>query len=132
MNVFYLISFFMIGAVLGSFYNVLGIRIVKHESIVMPRSHCDKCGHILKWYELIPIISFILLQGRCRQCKTKLSWLYPFSELFCGIMRYRSCSFKQKLYRIILLFANSYIKQLSERRYILWILFQAFPLTTPK
>ena len=86
MEVFYLISFFMIGAVLGSFYNVLGIRIVKHESIIMHRSHCDKCGHILKWYELIPILSFVFLRGRCRECKTKLSWLYPFSELFCGIL----------------------------------------------
>ena len=69
MEVFYLISFFMIGAVLGSFYNVLGIRIVKHESIVMPRSHCDKCGHVLKWYELIPIFSFIFLGGKCHNCK---------------------------------------------------------------
>ena len=59
MREFYIFSFFLLGAVLGSFYNVLGLRIVNHESIVKPRSHCDKCGHVLKWYELIPILSFI-------------------------------------------------------------------------
>ena len=86
MEVMYLISFFLIGAVLGSFYNVLGSRIPKGESIVKPRSHCEKCGHILKWYELIPVFSFLFLRGRCSKCKVKLSWLYPFSEVFCGIL----------------------------------------------
>lgn len=86
MREFYIICFFLFGIVLGSFYNVLGLRIANHESIVKPRSHCDKCGHILKWYELIPILSFLFLRGRCSNCKTKLSWLYPFSELFCGIL----------------------------------------------
>ena len=86
MEVMYLISFFLIGAVLGSFYNVLGSRIPKGESIVKPRSHCEKCGHILKWYELIPVFSFLFQRGRCSKCKVKLSWLYPFSEVFCGIL----------------------------------------------
>ena len=71
---------------MGSFYNVLGLRIVKKESIVKPKSHCEKCGHILSWYELIPIFSFIFLKGRCRNCKTKLSFLYLFSEFFCGVL----------------------------------------------
>ena len=71
---------------MGSFYNVLGLRIVKKESIVKPKSHCEKCGHVLSWYELIPIFSFIFLKGRCRNCKTKLSFLYPFSEFFCGLL----------------------------------------------
>ena len=71
---------------MGSFYNVLGLRVVNHESIIRPRSHCDKCGHVLKWYELIPILSFIFLRGKCRNCKTKLSLLYLFSEFFCGLL----------------------------------------------
>ena len=86
MKIVYSLCFFVLGTVLGSFYNVLGSRIPNHESIVKPRSHCEKCGHILKWYELIPIFSFIFQKGRCKNCKTKLSWLYPASELFCGIL----------------------------------------------
>ena len=71
---------------MGSFYNVLGLRVVRKESIVKPKSHCEKCGHVLSWYELIPIFSFIFLKGRCRNCKTKLSYLYLFSEFFCGLL----------------------------------------------
>jgi leader peptidase (prepilin peptidase)/N-methyltransferase len=86
MRIVYIICFFIIGAVMGSFYNVLGLRIVKKESIIKPKSHCEKCGHILSWYELIPIFSFIFLKGRCHNCKTKLSFLYIFSEFFCGLL----------------------------------------------
>ena len=74
MKLFYCLVFFIIGLVFGSFYNVLGTRIPNGESIIKPRSHCEKCGHILKWYELIPLFSFIFLKGKCRKCKTKLSW----------------------------------------------------------
>ena len=86
MRTMYLICFFILGTAFGSFYNVLGLRIVNHESIIKPRSHCDKCGHVLKWYELIPILSFIFLKGKCHNCKTKLSFLYLFSEFFCGVL----------------------------------------------
>ena len=86
MRVVYIVCFFIIGAVMGSFYNVLGLRIVRKESIIKPKSHCEKCGHVLAWYELIPIFSFIFLKGKCRNCKTKLSYLYLFSEFFCGVL----------------------------------------------
>lgn len=86
MRIMYIVMFFILGCVFGSFYNVLGLRIPKHESIIKPSSHCDRCGHKLSWYELIPIFSYIFLKGKCRNCKTKLSILYPFSELFCGIL----------------------------------------------
>ena len=86
MEILYLICFFILGTVLGSFYNVLGLRIPKNESIIKPRSHCEKCGHVLEWFELIPIFSFLFLKGKCRNCKTKLSWLYPFSEFFTGLL----------------------------------------------
>ena len=71
---------------MGSFYNVLGLRVANHESIIKPRSHCEKCGHVLSWYEMIPIFSFIFLKGKCRNCKNKLSILYLFSEFFCGVL----------------------------------------------
>jgi len=86
MRVVYLVCFFILGTVMGSFYNLLGLRVVNKESIIKPKSHCDKCGHVLSWYELIPIFSFIFLKGRCRNCKTKLSILYLFSEFFCGVL----------------------------------------------
>ena len=58
MKVMYYIMFFIIGTIFGSFYNVVGIRIPKGESITKPRSHCEYCNHTLKWYELIPLFSF--------------------------------------------------------------------------
>ncbi len=86
MRIAYMICFFVLGTAMGSFYNVVGTRVVNKESIIKPRSHCDKCGHVLAWYELIPIFSFIFLKGKCRNCKTKLSFLYLFSEFFCGLL----------------------------------------------
>lgn len=86
MDVVYTFCFFLVGTVFGSFYNVLGTRVANKESIIKPRSHCEKCGHVLSWYELIPIISFLCLGGKCRNCKTKLSWLYLFSEVACGVL----------------------------------------------
>lgn len=86
MNTFYYIMFFIIGTIFGSFYNLVGLRVPKKESIMLPRSHCDKCNHTLAWYELIPILSFIFQKGKCKNCNTKLSYFYPFSELACGIL----------------------------------------------
>ncbi len=86
MKICYYITFFLIGLCLGSFFNVCGMRIPNGESVNKPRSHCPKCGHQLKWYELIPLISFIIQKGKCRECGAKLSWLYPFSELATAIL----------------------------------------------
>lgn len=82
----YYLIFFILGTVFGSFYNVLGLRLPNNESVVFPSSHCPKCNHELKWYELIPILSFIFLKGRCKECKEKIALLYPMNELFCGIL----------------------------------------------
>ena len=56
---------FIIGVIFGSFYNVVGMRLPNEESIIKPGSHCPKCGHLLKWYENIPVISYLLQQGKC-------------------------------------------------------------------
>lgn len=85
MEMLFIIIFFIIGCVLGSFYNVLGLRVPKNESIVYPNSHCTRCGHDLKWYELIPIISYICLKGKCRNCQEEISKIYPFIEFFTGL-----------------------------------------------
>lgn len=84
--VLYLIIFFIFGLVFGSFYNVVGIRLCENESLFFPSSHCTKCNHKLKWYELIPVFSYIFLKGRCKNCKEKISILYPVIELFTGIL----------------------------------------------
>lgn len=86
METFYTIMFFIIGTVFGSFYNVVGLRIPNKENLIKPGSHCPRCGHELKWYELIPIISFLCLGGKCKNCKEKISSLYPLNEFFSGIL----------------------------------------------
>lgn len=82
----YIFLFFILGTVLGSFYNVVGFRLPKGEEIVFTKSHCTACNHPLKWYELIPILSFFIQGGKCRYCKEKISLFYPFIELCTGLL----------------------------------------------
>ena len=77
---------FIVGTFLGSFMNVCIYRMPKKESIVMPRSHCTTCNAPILWFDNIPIISFILLRGRCRHCKEKISSRYATVELISGIL----------------------------------------------
>ena len=77
---------FIVGLLMGSFYNVVGIRLPEKKSIIKPRSHCIKCGHVLNWYENIPIISYLFLMGKCRKCKQSFSIMYPAMELFTGVL----------------------------------------------
>lgn len=86
MDKIYLIIFFIFGSVMGSFYHVIATRLSNGKSIIKPASHCDKCKHILKWYELIPIVSYIIQLGRCRKCKTKLPISYFLMEICTGIL----------------------------------------------
>ena len=83
--VLYLIIF-LYGIVIGSFLNVLIYRLPKKENIVTTRSHCMNCGYQLKWYDLVPIFSFLALGGRCRKCKTRISVQYPIIEALNGIL----------------------------------------------
>ena len=80
------ILIFLFGIVIGSFLNVCIYRIPKGEDIVKVNSHCMTCGYQLKWYDLIPIFSYIFLRGKCRKCKTKLSCQYPIVEAVNGFM----------------------------------------------
>ena len=81
-----LIMFFILGLVMGSFYMVVGLRVPLKESFTKSRSHCERCGHVLKWYELIPVFSYLFLRGKCHNCKEKISIMYPFIELISGIL----------------------------------------------
>ena len=86
MQIFIYIMIFVIGLVLGSFYNVLGYRLPKKESIVFPSSHCPNCNHKLKLFDLIPVLSYLFLKGKCRYCKKKISALYPIIELLTALL----------------------------------------------
>jgi leader peptidase (prepilin peptidase) / N-methyltransferase len=77
---------FIYGLILGSFYNVVGLRIPFKESIVKPRSACPKCKHTLTPLELIPVLSYLIQGGKCRKCKSRISPLYPIMELLTGIL----------------------------------------------
>ena len=80
------VMIFLFGIVIGSFLNVCIYRIPKKEDIVKINSHCMSCNYKLKWYDLVPIFSYICLGGRCRKCKTKLSIQYPLIEGLNGIL----------------------------------------------
>ncbi|WP_179632165.1 prepilin peptidase [Clostridium peptidivorans] len=77
---------FILGIIIGSFLNVCIYRIPKEESILYPPSHCTSCKGKLKSYDLIPILSYILLKGRCRYCREKVSIRYPMIEFLTGIL----------------------------------------------
>jgi len=79
------IFFFVFGLIIGSFLNVLIARYQTGLSI-SGRSFCFSCRHKLSWYELIPIVSFLLQKGRCRSCNSRISWQYPTVELITGIL----------------------------------------------
>ena len=71
----------MLGLLIGSFLNVVAIRLPKGESIAYPPSHCVHCGHTLGPLDLIPVLSYVLLRGRCRYCRGRISPAYPAGEL---------------------------------------------------
>ena len=77
---------FIFGTIIGSFLNVCIFRIPLEQSIAFPPSHCMGCGKKLKWYDMFPIISWIILKGKCRYCKTKISYRYPLVECITGII----------------------------------------------
>jgi leader peptidase (prepilin peptidase)/N-methyltransferase len=70
----------LLGLCVGSFLNVVIYRLPRGESIVTGRSHCALCGQVIAWYDLIPLLSYLLLGGKCRHCKAAISWRYPLVE----------------------------------------------------
>lgn len=86
------LCFFFVGLIVGSFINAAEYRLARGESIVQQqngkaaRSHCRECAVELSVIELIPILSFVILRGECRSCKTKISWQYPIVEFATGVV----------------------------------------------
>ena len=79
------IVIFIYGIMIGSFVNVLIYRIPKRENIAIEHSHCMNCGHRLRWYDLVPLFSWVFLGGKCRYCKSKISIQYPLVEFINGV-----------------------------------------------
>jgi len=80
---------FGFGTFVGSFINVLGLRYSQKNGFKLAahgRSKCNNCKKTLKWYELVPILSFIVLGGKCKSCKVKISWQYPIVEFLTGLV----------------------------------------------
>lgn len=86
MSVLYLVIFFILGLFMGSFYTVIGLRCPKHENFISNRSYCDECKHTLSFLDMVPVVSFVLLHGKCRYCKKKIDPLSTYMELFTGIL----------------------------------------------
>ncbi len=80
------VMLFLVGIIVGSFLNVLIFRIPLKEDIAVERSHCMHCGHVLSWYELIPLLSWIIQGGKCRSCKAKISAQYPIVEALNALL----------------------------------------------
>jgi leader peptidase (prepilin peptidase) / N-methyltransferase len=84
---------FILGTVIGSFLNVCILRWPQDQSVVKPRSHCPQCGALIKAYDNVPILSYLILKGRCRACRTSISVMYPVVELLTGLF-FLSCGLR--------------------------------------
>ncbi len=74
------------GLLIGSFLNVVIHRLPLEQSIVKPGSHCPKCGNAVRWYQNIPLLSYLFLRGKCAHCGVKIHWRYPLVEFITGLL----------------------------------------------
>ncbi len=83
-----MIPFFFLGfgLLMGSFLNVVALSLEREEDFVSRRSCCPQCGNLIAWFDNIPLFSFLMLRGKCRHCKEKISWQYPAVEAVTGLL----------------------------------------------
>lgn len=122
METFIIIIFFLIGTIMGSFYHVVATRLSNDESIIYPGSHCPRCKHPLKWYENIPIISYLLLKGRCKSCNSKIPISYLVTEIITGLLFavcYNSFGFTLDLIIALIFISSLIIVIISDIEYMI-------------
>lgn len=84
-----IVIYFLLGIILASFINATAYRFRMNFDIkdfAVKPSHCENCGKRLRWFDLVPVISYLITKGRCSQCRSKIYWYYPISELYLGIV----------------------------------------------
>ena len=116
------IFFFLYGILFGSFFNVVGLRIPKKQSIVSPPSTCSNCKRRLTILDLVPVFSYIFLKGKCRSCGQKIQWIYPVIELCTGILfsiTYLKLGFSKELIVALLFISMLVIITVSDLAYML-------------
>jgi leader peptidase (prepilin peptidase)/N-methyltransferase len=122
MTIVYAVLFLLYGLVFGSFFNVVGLRVPKGESIVKPPSHCTVCDRNLTIKDLVPVFSFVFLKGKCRGCGTKIHWVYPVMELATGLLfafAYLQLGFSFELIVALLFISMLVIITVSDLAYML-------------
>lgn len=122
MEILYTTLFFIYGLIFGSFFNVVGLRVPKNESIVNPPSHCTICDRRLTFKDLVPVFSFVFLKGKCRRCGTKINWIYPAMEFTTAVLfafAYWKIGFSHELIVAILFISMLIIITVSDFAYML-------------
>ncbi|MFJ7648348.1 prepilin peptidase [Lysinibacillus sp. NPDC097279] len=122
MEMAYTILVFVFGLVFGSFFNVVGLRVPLKESIVKPPSHCTSCQRQLTVIDLVPVLSYVFLAGKCRRCGQKISWIYPLMELLTGVLfafSYWQLGFSEEFVVAILFISLLIILVVSDFAYML-------------
>lgn len=105
----YYFFIFLFGLAVGSFLNVVIFRLENGWSIVNDRSKCMHCKHVLSWYDLFPILSFVALKARCRYCKKKISWQYPIVEISTALIFLLIFNFKFLISNELLIFNAKFL-----------------------
>ena len=104
MEFFWTIYIVILGFCIGSFINVVIYRFPKGKSLLYPRSFCPKCESKIEWFDNIPILSYLFLNGKCRKCKTKISFIYPLNEILFAFLLTLFFTYTQRTFLEIIVF----------------------------
>lgn len=122
MQILLLSIMFIIGTIFGSFFNVVGLRVPKKMQFSTGRSFCPTCKKTLSYYELIPVLSYLIQGGKCRHCKTNISFVYPLIEVITGILyafSYYKFGFSIEFITALLLMSMLMILTVTDINYML-------------
>lgn len=122
MEILLLILFFVYGLLFGSFFNVVGLRLPKNIPFIKGRSFCPKCKKQLLWFELIPVFSYIMQLGKCRNCKKNIPIIYPLIEFMTGLLfalSFATFKFHPELITALLLISMLMIIFVSDITYMI-------------